>query len=355
VDESGIAVALAATAPVIGGGGLMRVEFMSELVSVIIPTYNRASLLPKALACVAAQDYRPLQVVVVDDGSTDGTKEIIPAQKVKLAERGVELVFVSQPNGGPARARNVGFSLCGGNCIAFLDSDDLWMPTAVSTLRRLLSEHPSAGMAFCALTCIDVDDRFIGYRPTRLAPEPREGLLIKPFERFLTYVPTNTSCIMVRRSVLTDVGFFDTTLHIGEDWDLWYRITQKYDAAYTLDASLAKSRDHPGNMPKQDARAIGDRICLMLKHLPQVQNQSVRTEQVGRIQRDIVLLQEQIMRERHHANGYAKLLEHPYAPASFRYRVGSMMRRQPKWIGTIYARIIRALGSLQRNTLGKDA
>jgi glycosyltransferase involved in cell wall biosynthesis len=328
---------------------------MPELVSVIIPTFNRAKLLPKALACVAAQDYRPLQVVVVDAGSTDGTKEIIPGQKAKLAEQGVELVFVSQPNGGPASARNRGFSLCGGSCIAFLDSDDLWMPTTVSTLHRLLIEHPSAGMTFCALTCIDIDDRFIGYRPTRLPPEPHEGLLAKPFEQFLTYVPTNTTCIMIRRSVLTDVGVFDTTLHIGEDWDLWYRITQKYDAAYTLDASLAKSRDHPGNMPKQDARAIGDRICLMLKHLPHVQSPSVRTEQIGRIQRDIVLLQEQIMREGHHTNGYAKLLEHEFAPASLRYRVGSVMRRQPKWVGAIYARIVRTLGGVQRSTLGKNA
>ena len=328
---------------------------MSELVSVIIPTYNRSALLSKALACVAAQDYRPLQVVVVDDGSTDDTKEVIPGQKAKLAEQGVDLVFASQQNSGPASARNRGFSLSNGNFIAFLDSDDLWMPATVSTLHRLLTAHPSAGMAFCALTCIDIDDRFIGYRPTRLPPEPREGLLPKPFEQFLTYMPTNTSCIMIRRSVLADVGVFDTSLHIGEDWDLWYRITQKYDAAYTLDASLAKSRDHPGNMSKRDARAIGDRICLMLKHLPQVQSESVRAGQIGRIQRDLVLLQKQIMRERHHTNGYAKLLEHQYAPASLRYRVGSMMRRQPKWIGAVYARIVRSLGYLQRSTLGKDA
>jgi hypothetical protein len=214
--------------------------------------------------------------------------------------------------------------------------------------------YPSAGMAFCGLSCIDLKDKLICHRPMRLPEEPKEGLLPKPFERFFTYMPTNTTCIMIRRSVLADVGVFDTTLHIGEDWDLWYRITRKYDAAYTLDPSLAMSREHPGNMPKQNARAISDRLNLILKHLPDVQDAAVRAEQVQRIRTDLVLLQEQSMREGHGTNGYAALLKHEYAPSSFRYRLGSVMRRQPKWVGTIYARIVRALGQAHRGTVGKD-
>ena len=101
----------------------------------------------------------------------------------------------------------------------------------------------SAGLAFSAYTCIGPDDEVIGLRPTRLPPEPREGLLNKPFARLMDHMPTNTTCVMVRKSVLDELGVFDTGLYIGEDWDLWYRIAKRYDVAYTLDASLARQQD----------------------------------------------------------------------------------------------------------------
>lgn len=321
---------------------------MPGLVSVIIPTYNRARFLPSALATVAAQDYRPIEAIVIDDGSKDQTPDIIPAQQAAMEKAGVSLVYLRQQNAGPARARNAGLARATGEFVCFLDSDDLWAPTIVSTLHRLLQTHPSAGLAFSAYTCIGPDDEVLGLRPTRLPPEPREGLLSKPFARLMDHMPTNTTCVMVRKAVLDELGVFDTGLYIGEDWDLWYRIAKRYDAAYTLDASLARCRDHPQNMPKHDARGIADRVQLILKHLPDVTDPADHAEQVRRVRADLVLLQEQVMREGRDVNGYRQLLEHELAPGTFRYKVGALVRRQPKWIRTAYAKVVRALGQLQR-------
>src|SRR5947209_950656 len=127
---------------------------MQGLVSVIIPTYNRARLLPAALATVAAQDYRPMEAIVIDDGSRDQTPEIIPGQRSALERAGVTLVYLRQQNAGPARARNAGLARAGGEFVCFLDSDDLWGATIVSTLHRLLRTYPSAGLAFSAYTCL---------------------------------------------------------------------------------------------------------------------------------------------------------------------------------------------------------
>src|SRR5687767_13357709 len=101
-------------------------ETMQPTVSAIIPTYNRADLLARALDSVAAQDYRPLEAVVVDDGSTDHTPRIIEAYRRKLADRDVGFIFHRQQNGRAPKARNVGMKLATGPLLAFLDSDDLW-------------------------------------------------------------------------------------------------------------------------------------------------------------------------------------------------------------------------------------
>src|SRR5690349_16496302 len=121
---------------------------MSELVSVIIPTYNRARYLPRALRSVAEQTYRPIECIVIDDGSKDGTAELIPAQREVLSKAGIELTYIVQANGGPARARNHGMTLAKGAYLACLDSDDVWRPQFISEMRRLLDQYPTAGLAF---------------------------------------------------------------------------------------------------------------------------------------------------------------------------------------------------------------
>jgi glycosyltransferase involved in cell wall biosynthesis len=322
---------------------------MPDLITAIIPTYNRARYLPRALQSVAAQDHRPLEAIVVDDGSKDNTADLIPAQKALLAARGVELTYLRQKNGGPARARNAGLDLAQGKYIACLDSDDMWKPAFLSTMLRLLDTYPTAGLAFGGYLCIDPDDRLTGERPTGLPPEPREALLRHPFPGIMDYMPTGTPCIMMRRVAIDEVGQFDFNLHIGEDWDLWYRIGKKFDFAYCLEG-LTLCRDHPQNMEKGDSGALADKVKLILKHLPDIHDPAARDEQVRRLRCEMELLQEQLLRERTGANGIAHLLQHDLAPRSLRFKVGSVISRQPRWIGSAYAKVVRWLGGMQRQS-----
>jgi hypothetical protein len=234
-----------------------------------------------------------------------------------------------------------------GAYVGFLDSDDLWKPTFVATMKGLLDRHPSAGLAFGGYLCIDAEDRLMGERPNGLPAEPREGVLVRPFLQVLNYVPLGTPCVLVRRGVLDEVGRFDTALHVGEDWDLWYRIAKRYDFAYTLEG-LTMCREHPANMPKANAGAIADKIKLILKHLPDVEDAGARQEQVRRVRGEMVLLQEQLLREGKESNGMSELLEHELRPRTMRYWMGAVMRRGPGWVGRSYARVVRAVGTWQR-------
>ena len=163
----------------------------------------------------------------------------------------------------------------------------------------------------------------------------------------MDYMPTGTSCIMMRRSVIQEVGDFDCGLHIGEDWDLWYRIGKKHDFAYTVEG-LTCEREHAQNMDKGDSGAIADKARLILKHLPDVQDPAARDEQVRRLRFELELLQEQLLREKKQANGLLPLLQHELAPRSLRFKVGAMMRQRPQWMGSAYAKLVRAIGSFQR-------
>jgi glycosyltransferase involved in cell wall biosynthesis len=321
---------------------------MPELVSTIIPTYNRAALLVRALDSVAAQAYRPIEVVIVDDGSTDNTVDVVTSRRQYLAGKGIDVIFHQQKNEKAPKARNVGMKLARGSLFAFLDSDDLWLPEFLQTVVRLLDEHPNCGMSFSGILGIDDNDVVFAERRMYLEPEPIEGVLEEPFNHIIRYMPTQTSGVIVRKSVIEDVGDFDLGLPVVEDWDLWYRIGKKYDMCYTTRA-LACNRNHPDNLPKSDTLALSGNIKMNLRHLPDVTDEFSHEVLITRIKKQITLLQEQIMREGKQANGYAPLLQDELAPETWRYKLGVLVRDQPVWVGQMYAWIIRALGEYQRN------
>jgi glycosyltransferase involved in cell wall biosynthesis len=213
------------------------------LVSVVIPTYQRAGLIRDALESVAAQSWRPIEAVVIDDGSSDGTESVVTgwAENADIPVR-----YVWQENAGGNAARNAGIAHAGGEVIAFLDSDDLWHPDKTERQMRLLGGPDEFGAVYCALRETDAATGRILNEPAMTCPQ---GDLL---DRLLVRDETApTSAWLVRRPLLQDVGGFDEDLRARQDWDLWIRL-----AAITRIGAVAEPllslRHHDGPRTASD-------------------------------------------------------------------------------------------------------
>jgi glycosyltransferase involved in cell wall biosynthesis len=174
-------------------------------VSVIIPVYNGERFLAEAIQSVLDQTLPPDEIIMVDDGSTDGSAAIVAG----LASRSpLPIHYVYQENQGPGAARNVGIQRAHGNFLAFLDADDLWLPEKNRCQMQILMEHPQAGVAWgCSIT-------FAG---DILPGESPASILVPLSPRFLL------QSMLFRRSALDQIGGFDITMRMGEDVDWLFR------------------------------------------------------------------------------------------------------------------------------------
>ena len=190
-------------------------------VSVIIPTYNSAQFIVETLESVFAQTYKNYEVIVVDDGSTDNTKEVLKPYMSKIR-------YIYKENGGPASARNVGIKNARGEYIAFLDSDDLWLPEKLEKQVRYFEEHPQIYMVFA--DCI----RF-GEEVSNTPRNDTKYLISNDmFVNIWWYNIVPTSTVMVRKSCFEKVGFFDEAkeLETTEDTEMWLRIARECEVGY---------------------------------------------------------------------------------------------------------------------------
>lgn len=208
------------------------------LVSIIIPTFNNAEFITQAIESVLNQTYQGFEIIVIDDGSTDQTENI-------LSKFGDRITYIKQNNRGPSSARNAGIKKSSGKYIAFLDSDDLFLPNKLSIQINFLVKHPEIDLVYSNGFRFRLDE--YGNEVSRKLSET--GELIKGdinnsnFQYKLmekNIFPVHAS--LVKRECLEIIGGFDETLTACEDWDLWYRIAEKYNIAY-LDEFLIKYRD----------------------------------------------------------------------------------------------------------------
>jgi teichuronic acid biosynthesis glycosyltransferase TuaG len=319
----------------------------APLVSIIIPTYNRAQLLERCLLSVGKQDYKALEVVVVDDVSTDETPAVVERFSDMLCRRGIRVYVVKLPvNSGPAVARNRGVAAARGSHLSFLDSDDLMEPPFVSTIIELLNRYPQCTLGFCEAWRIDASDRKIGRLESGLPDEPGEGVLHTPFDHLARHELFQTSSVLMRREAFEQVGGFDETLRYSEDTDLWWRLAKTSDFTYTVKALMCH-RYHPDNVSKNE-EALVYSIRVHLRHLPDVRDPVSRSTHLERIQRRQILLQEKLLRDARPADSYGDLLKQAIAVASLRFRVGRLLIRGPNWLGRIYAAGIQALRGTRR-------
>jgi glycosyltransferase involved in cell wall biosynthesis len=196
------------------------------LVSTIIPTYNRASLVPEAIDSVLAQTYRHIEIIVIDDGSTDGTLEA-------LKRYGNQIQVISQPNAGPAAARNRGIRAAKGELIAFLDSDDLWLPEKlerqVNLLRRVGEAVPCC---LCNIKLRWKEQESTSFDIAWLDPAIAEGVWHNPDEVLATRFVLFNQGVVIRRRVLDEIGGFDESFRLLEDYDLALRLSARGDWAF---------------------------------------------------------------------------------------------------------------------------
>ena len=204
-------------------------------ISVIIPAFNRAHTLPRALDSVLSQTLKPREIIVVDDGSTDETNAVLADYP--------GLCIISQDNRGVSAARNMGIKKAGGEWLAFLDSDDEW-------LKEKLEKQWDA---------ICIDDKLIchteeiwirnGQRVNPMKKHKKFGGII--YERCLPLCVISPSSVMIHRSVFEDVGVFDESLEVCEDYDLWLRICAKYSILFIDEPLIVKYGGHEDQLSRK--------------------------------------------------------------------------------------------------------
>lgn len=219
-------------------------------ISVIIPTYNRKSLVLEAVQSVLAQEPKNYEVIVVDDGSVDGTVEF-------LSDLHLPISVIQKQNGGVSSARNVGIKAARGEFVAFLDSDDLWLPGILKAQSEFLDSHPEIYLVYTDQYIESEDKRL---EKTRFNLEPMTPEQKRKFDRpsFVTQqIPIHISAVMIRKSVFNEIGFFNEDLKVHEDTDIYNRISEKHELGF-IDTPLSIFRweKDPEHLLKADARDL---------------------------------------------------------------------------------------------------
>jgi len=202
-------------------------------VSVAIPTWNRAHLVGRAIRSALAQTFQDFELCVVDDGSTDGTREVVAGMV------NARVAYVRhEKNGGISRARNTALARARGEWMAFLDDDNEWAPDYLERQLAFAASRPGAGMVYCRARRHDARASRHGLVPSTVW----EGRVFRHLLK--EWVPL-MSCALLRRSILIEVGGLDESLGAMEDRDLWMRLAQRTDFAGNPDALVVR-HEHLG-------------------------------------------------------------------------------------------------------------
>jgi glycosyltransferase involved in cell wall biosynthesis len=223
----------------------------SPLVSVIVPTHNRARFLPEALGGALQQTYPHVEILVVDDGSTDETPMVMSRFDAKVQ-------YVRQENSGVSAARNRGIRLAKGEYIAFLDDDDVWLPQKLERQLSRFAEDARVGVVGCAFYL--TDEQLQVQATIRPQTCTFSDLLLLRGNGGLF-----GSTIIASKAVLSEIGGFDERLSTSADWDLVTRIARRYDVAVLSSEPLLYCRQHGGNMQRGIRRMEEDMLLALEK------------------------------------------------------------------------------------------
>jgi len=207
------------------------------LLSVIVPAYNAAGFVRDAIGCIQQQGYPKLEVIIVDDGSTDATREVVAACPG-------DVQYVHQENQGVASARNHGLCLARGSFISFLDADDIWTPGALKLLAQHLHDHVQTGVVLGRVQYTRLLTDRVGNHHMKAFGDP--------------CVSFNLGAGLFRKQVFERVGVFDTNLHSSEDVDWFMRAREAAIRIELLDEAILLYRRHGQNLTQDRAASHRD-------------------------------------------------------------------------------------------------
>lgn len=219
-----------------------------ELVSVVIPCYNKAAFLGEAIESVLHQTYTHFEVIVVDDGSSDDSRMV--------ASQYPRVRYLYQFNQGPSAARNAGIRASRGNYLVFLDGDDRLLPTALEVDVRALEDHPECAFVSGHVHLIDKDGSYIR--------TPEESCIASNHYRTLlqyNYIWT-PAAVMFRRDIVASLGGYSPDRHGAEDWDLYLRITKDFPV-YCHDKVVSEYRVYENQMASNSRQMLKDSLACL--------------------------------------------------------------------------------------------
>ena len=236
--------------------------------SIIVPLYNKAPYVCKALESIVAQTFTDWECIIVDDGSTDGSVAIVQdylstPYTLNITHKNIQII--SQPNSGVAKARNVGVENSHGQFVCFLDADDWWDPNYLEEMDRLIKEYPDAGL---------YATNYIYYKPgkTHVALKLERGYINYP-DAYLhsSAMPIWTGAACMSRKVFDEMGGFPVGIKLGEDFLLWAKTALQYKVAFCEKPLAYYNNDVPASL--RATRNLHAPQCHMLFHLDSIDDE----------------------------------------------------------------------------------
>lgn len=232
-----------------------------NLIDVVIPAYNAARYIEETLSSVASQVDALYKIIVVNDGSTDRTQELVSQFAAKHPYLSIQII--EQANAGLSAARNAGIQASTAPYIAFLDADDLWLPEKLNKQLAVFNKikNDKLGLVYCAYGAISEDSARLPSVAV-ISPSLRGDASRKLLQG--NFISGSGSAALIKRTVFDAVGLFDEKLQAGEDWDMWLRISRNFLVDYCPE-ELVLIRLHEANMQKDTLRMLSADLMILNK------------------------------------------------------------------------------------------